>query len=87
MESRVSIIHLIGCVLAAAILVSGLAVSVLAEVKDVPYSLTPVIFDDDSGLLPEKANPVNLSQTRVIWNGRDITDDPILRYTPTLEDE
>lgn len=101
MRKQSKAIRFIGGVLAAAVFGSMLAVPVLAasilgfprqetpkqgEVKDGPFNLTPAVFNDDSGLFPEKANPVNLSHTRVIWNGRDITDDPALRYTPTLEE-
>lgn len=78
--------NFISTILMVAALGCALAVPALADVKSGPYNLAPVIFNDDSGLLPKKGNPVNLSQTRVIWNGRDITDDPILRYTPTLEE-
>lgn len=101
MGKKSKAIRFIGGVLAVAVLGSMLAVPAMAgttlgfprqetpkqgEVKDGPFNLTPAVFNDDSGLFPEKANPVNLSHTRVIWNGRDITDDPALRYTPTLEE-
>lgn len=46
-----------------------------------PFSMEPYVFQE-SDTLPEKANPVNLKETRVIWNGRDITEDKAYRQDP-----
>lgn len=46
-----------------------------------PFTLEPYVFEASAGL-PEKANPVNLKETRIFWNGRDITEDKVYRQDP-----